>query len=158
MVLFFVAFMSEWCGPGDIVSWTSVGGFLFLVALLVAWCIWTSREQTGYWWFEPDPNHVELEDPEEDDGASCVSRYGFLRRLIPLSWVQNRTDPESLPESHAMQDTTKSPDVHDLPDSAPNGNSAASSPLNVNVVDALQLMYMDEHRVSSLRCYVITCM
>ncbi|KAF9237365.1 hypothetical protein BU15DRAFT_48882, partial [Melanogaster broomeanus] len=48
MVLFFAAFVSEWCGNSrDVKSLASVGGFLFLVACLGAWCIWTSREQTG---------------------------------------------------------------------------------------------------------------
>ncbi|KIJ09102.1 hypothetical protein PAXINDRAFT_172628 [Paxillus involutus ATCC 200175] len=89
MVLFFVAFVSEWSGPANVSSWTSVGSFIFIVTLLVAWCIWTSREQTGYWWFQPDPDQVELEDLEEDDGASYIPRFGFLRRLIPPSWILN---------------------------------------------------------------------
>jgi len=113
MVLFFVAFVSEWCGPGNISSRTSVGSFLFLIALLVAWCIWTSKEQTGHWWFQPDPDQVELEDLEEDDEAFCIPRFGLLRRLIPPSWTRNQADPELLPESHPMQDIAR---PHDAPD------------------------------------------
>ncbi|KIL00307.1 hypothetical protein PAXRUDRAFT_821768 [Paxillus rubicundulus Ve08.2h10] len=118
MVLFFVAFVSEWCAPGNISSWTSVGSFMFLVALLVAWCIWTSREQTGYWWFQPDPHQVELDDLEEDGGVSCIPRFSFLRRLMPPSWTRNQTGPELLSESHPIHDIVSPHDVPDQPDNA----------------------------------------
>ncbi|KIJ06328.1 hypothetical protein PAXINDRAFT_103413 [Paxillus involutus ATCC 200175] len=94
MVLFFVAFVSEWCVPGDVVSWTSVGSFIFLVAFLVAWCIWASKERAGYWWFEPDPKDLELSGLEEDDGVSSTPKPSFLRRLIPPSWIRNGAGSE----------------------------------------------------------------
>ncbi|KAF8842888.1 hypothetical protein BDN67DRAFT_271836 [Paxillus ammoniavirescens] len=115
MVLFFVAFVAE-C-PGHIMSWTSMGSFVFLVALLVAWCIWTSKEQTGHWWFQPDPDQVELEDLEEDDGGSCLPRFGFLHRRIPPSWTRNQA-AELLPESQPMQDIAGPHDAPDQLDSA----------------------------------------
>ncbi|KIJ07799.1 hypothetical protein PAXINDRAFT_139695 [Paxillus involutus ATCC 200175] len=136
MVLFFIAFVSEWCGPGDISSWTSVGSFMFLVTLLVAWCIWTSREQTDYWWFQPDPDQVELEDLEEDDETSCITTSGFLHRLIPPSWIRNRTGPQPPPESHAMQDTTRAQDVPHPSDNTLHEDSPACEPVSITVHQA----------------------
>ncbi|KAF8842889.1 hypothetical protein BDN67DRAFT_898259, partial [Paxillus ammoniavirescens] len=139
MVLFFIAFVSEWCGPGDISSWTSVGSFMFLVTLLVAWCIWTSREQTGYWWFQPDPDQVELQDLEEDDKMSFTTTSGFLRRLIPPSCIRKQTGPEPPPESHAMQDTTRPQNVPHSSDSTLHEGSSASEPVNITVHQATLL-------------------
>ncbi|KIK72393.1 hypothetical protein PAXRUDRAFT_29312 [Paxillus rubicundulus Ve08.2h10] len=136
MVLFFVAFVSEWSAPGDISSWTSVGSFMFLVALLVAWCTWTSREQTGYWWFQPDPHQVELDDLGEDDRTSCIPRSSFLHRLIPPSWIRNQTGPEPPLESHAMQDTTRPQDVPDSSDNSLHEDSLASDPVSITVHQA----------------------
>ncbi|KAF9223223.1 hypothetical protein BS17DRAFT_781512 [Gyrodon lividus] len=139
MVLFFVAFVSEWCRPDDVVSWTSVGSFMFIVALLVAGSIWTSRERTGYWWFEPDPDQVEFDDVEEDNGPSCISDRGFLRRLIPPSWTQNRTGPGSRPESYAVHDITRPQYAVDLSGSIPQEDRAASDAVPITIRQATLL-------------------
>ncbi|KAF9234257.1 hypothetical protein BU15DRAFT_65866 [Melanogaster broomeanus] len=119
MVLFFAAFVSEWCGGSrDTKSLTSVGAFMFLVASLVAWCIWTSREQTEYWWFEADPEQVELCDHEETDGVSWTQKlFGLLLQSIPSSWTKHRTSSlDSRSESLAMQEIPRPQDAPEVPD------------------------------------------
>ncbi|KAF8842886.1 hypothetical protein BDN67DRAFT_925280 [Paxillus ammoniavirescens] len=128
MVLFFVAFMSEWCEPGDIVSWTSVGSSMSLVALPVVWCIWTSREQTGYWWFQPDPDQVELGGLLHITGAFGKYRSGAFP---PLGHP---------PESHATLDTTRPQDADNLLDSTPHEDRAASNPVNITQATSLSLV------------------
>ncbi|KAF9234256.1 hypothetical protein BU15DRAFT_65865 [Melanogaster broomeanus] len=131
MVLFFAAFVSEWCGGSrDTKSLTSVGAFMFLVASLVAWCIWTSREQTEYWWFEADPEQVELCDHEETDGVSWTQKlFGLLLQSIPSSWTKHRTSSlDSRSESLAMQEIPRPQDAPEVPDDTPVEDSADSSP------------------------------
>ena len=106
MFLFFAAFAVQWCYPGNMPSRASVGAFMLVVALMVAWCTWTARDRSDFWWFQPDPNQAENEalEGEEGDGELSLhtSCFGFFRRftapVIPKLMTQ------SLPgESHAMQ-------------------------------------------------------
>ncbi|KIJ61555.1 hypothetical protein HYDPIDRAFT_96423, partial [Hydnomerulius pinastri MD-312] len=139
MVLFFAAFSAEWCGPGDVASWVSVGAFMFGICILVAWCIWTSRERTPFWWFEPDPAQVSLEDfPEEgDDGASFLSKKGFLSRFIGFPSLQKSRGSGFDLESHSMEQIQPEPTSPHVepPDSTQDedADSEASSPVAIAI-------------------------
>ncbi|KAF9244122.1 hypothetical protein BU15DRAFT_59465 [Melanogaster broomeanus] len=106
------------------------GGFMLFVAFLLAWCIWTSREKTEYWWFEADPEQFELYHRVENNGAPWTSKLGLLRRLVPPSWTRNRTCLELTTENHAMRGA---PNTQDVP-STPDEDSPASSRLSSIVV------------------------
>ena len=106
MFLFFAAFAVQWCYPDDTILRASAAAFMLVVALLVAWCLWTARDRSEFWWFQPDPKQLELEGEKGDGRVSpCISELGFLRRFT-TSWMRNLTMTISPPEeSHAMQDT-----------------------------------------------------
>ncbi|KAG8216853.1 hypothetical protein J3R82DRAFT_7116 [Butyriboletus roseoflavus] len=108
MFLFFAAFAVQWCYPDDTRLRASAAAFMFTVALLVAWCIWTARDRCDFWWFQPDPKQVEYTEFEGEDGDGGVSPsipvLGFFRRFR-TSLTRRFTLPISPPESHAMQDT-----------------------------------------------------
>lgn len=81
-----------------------------MVALLVAWCIWTARDRYDFWWFQPDPTQEEREkEMEERDGEVSLgispAGLSFLRGFI-LSLTRKFKKSESPPgENRAMQDT-----------------------------------------------------
>ncbi|KAH7886926.1 hypothetical protein F5I97DRAFT_1871264 [Phlebopus sp. FC_14] len=102
MVLFFVAFSAEWCGPGDITSRLVVGVFMLLVGLLVTWCIWKERDRSSHhWWFQADPKQVVLSS-EDELGISCFSQCSIFHRFHRSFW--KRRICGSGPESHTMHD------------------------------------------------------
>ncbi|KAF9230470.1 hypothetical protein BU15DRAFT_57204, partial [Melanogaster broomeanus] len=114
MVLFFVAFVSELSGVGDVTSWVSVGSFVFVIAFLVTWSIWASRKHTAYWWFQSESEEAAGRSLRIRSGVRVVNRSGQnwqlptarqedvsgsrrsgLRR-IPI-FITPRAQPESAP-------------------------------------------------------------
>ena len=74
MCLFFAAFATQWCYPDSTMLRASAGAVMLIIALLVALCIWITRDRYTFWWFQPDPDQVEHEEIEEDkETASCLS-------------------------------------------------------------------------------------
>ncbi|KAH0826608.1 hypothetical protein J3R83DRAFT_4972 [Lanmaoa asiatica] len=119
MVFFFAAFAVQWCYPGDTTWRACAGAFMLMVALVVAWCIWTARDRCDFWWFEPDPNQVELEVLEGEEGVGNVS-FGLLGssflRGLTTSLTRKFKLSKPLPgEIHAMQDTASLHVVLDRP-------------------------------------------
>ncbi|KAF8137481.1 hypothetical protein EV363DRAFT_1318110 [Boletus edulis] len=56
MGLFSAAFMVQWYHLGNTQLRDGAGAFMLVVALLVAWCIWTARDRSDRWWFQSDPS------------------------------------------------------------------------------------------------------
>jgi len=54
MLLFLVAFSSEWCKPGDAVSRSAVGVVLLVVCGLIIWCISVASDKRTRWWWKSD--------------------------------------------------------------------------------------------------------
>ena len=103
---------------------------MLVVALLVAWCIWTARDRCNFWWFQPDPSQIEHKEDEEDERGSnapfgtpvLVALRSFTISLKKLLMFK------SLPcESHAMQDTTSPCVVRNPPSGTPGFNYWANS-------------------------------
>jgi len=90
MCLSFAAFATQWCYPDYTTLRASAGSFMFIAALLVAWCIWIARDRSNFWWFQPDPDQVEHKEFEEDeDGRSfgipgLNTLLGFRKSLKSL--------------------------------------------------------------------------
>ena len=85
---------------------------MLMVALLVAWCIWTTRDQCKFWWFQPDPRQVEYLEPEEDErdsNASLVSQrwtprwFTSLTRLLTFKSVPPRVEVVCDPSSNVAE-------------------------------------------------------
>ncbi|KAG6333219.1 hypothetical protein ID866_5874 [Astraeus odoratus] len=74
MVLFFTALSAEWWNPGDLVSWVTIGTASSAVFILVGWCIWTARDKTHHWWFQPDAEPPSVSDSHE----GCQNELGSL--------------------------------------------------------------------------------
>ncbi|KAI9568446.1 hypothetical protein HD554DRAFT_723979 [Boletus coccyginus] len=69
MCLFSAAFATQWCYPDHATLRACAGASMFMVALLVAWCIWIARDRRTFWWFQPDPVQgiqAELQESEDD--------------------------------------------------------------------------------------------
>ncbi|KAF9230472.1 hypothetical protein BU15DRAFT_83586 [Melanogaster broomeanus] len=145
MILFFVAFISELSGVGNVTSWVSVGSFVFVIGFLVTWSIWASRDAYADWWFQSEPEWPADRPLQNRPGTRVVNRSGRgrhlptahqeddksprlgpLRRLTLPSWTRNRKG--SVAESHAMQHTAEPQDVPSLSDRTPDEDSAASGP------------------------------
>lgn len=102
MVLFFAAIAVNLFIPGSSVSRACVGGFMFAAASLVVWCMWATKERTQFWWFQPDPDQVELDETEEyaDDSSGFPRNWRDSIRRVPLFRSSRPTDTES----RAMQE------------------------------------------------------
>jgi hypothetical protein len=111
MCLFSAAFAVQWCYPSNTTLQASAGSLMLIVALLVTWCIWTARDRSNFWWFQPDPKQVEHKDDHERDNP----RPGLeLLRRMKISLTRILRKFTSLPcESHAMQDMASPHDARD---------------------------------------------
>ncbi|KAF8549038.1 hypothetical protein OG21DRAFT_1421972 [Imleria badia] len=111
MCLFFAAFATQWCYSDNWTVRAGAGAFMLVVALVVAWCIWTARDKSHFWWFQPDPKQVEHKDDHERDNP----RPGLeLLRRMKISLTRILRKFTSLPcESHAMQDMASPHDARD---------------------------------------------
>ena len=101
-----------------------------MVALVVAWCIWTARDRCNFWWFQPDPNQTEHKEPEGDgrDSEASFGTPGFDTLRGVIISLKNLLMFKSVPgESHAMQETTSPHVVRDPPGSTPELNFWANS-------------------------------
>ncbi|KAF8438114.1 hypothetical protein L210DRAFT_866764 [Boletus edulis BED1] len=101
MGFFSAAFAVQWCYPNDTALRAGAGAFMFVIAVLVAGCIWTARDRCDFWWFQPDPNQLEHVEDEKDNKA--LAGLDFFRN-VTISLTQRLV--KSVPcETHAMQDT-----------------------------------------------------
>lgn len=95
-----------------------------MVALVVAWCIWTARDQTHFWWFQPDPEQVEHEADHHDETDNPQLELPAVKRSL-AQYLRNFI---SLPcESHAMQDIASPYDVRDQRNRIPGPNFWANT-------------------------------
>jgi hypothetical protein len=118
MCLFSAAFAVQWCYPSNTTLQASAGSLMLIVALLVTWCIWTARDRSNFWWFQPDPSQVEHKEFEEDekDSNAPFGTLGFdTLRGFTMSLKKLLTFKSVPCESHAMQDATNLRVVRDPP-------------------------------------------
>ncbi|KAF8137480.1 hypothetical protein EV363DRAFT_1446322 [Boletus edulis] len=97
MGLFSAAFMVQWYHLGNAKLRDGAGAFMLVIALLVAWCIWTARDRSDRWWFQPDPGQ---EEHKVDEGNKALDllrslKTSLIQRMFDFSngttWVESWT-------------------------------------------------------------------
>ena len=110
MCLFFVAFAIQWWDANHTKLRIGAGVFMFVVATLVVWCLWTARDRCN--------------SKDKDEGDDEAPLGLDLLRMVKTLFIRRPSVVESLPgEAYPLQSIASR---HDAPNVIPGPNLGAN--------------------------------